>query len=469
LTTREAGGVLIGVGAALVLLAGVSWLALGLGVWQLAVGAWLWRKPEPAAASWAVVGGALTLLLGLGLALFGELGAGLAAGALGAAGGFAGAQLSLAEHPRVHPVPAPRSARTSLAVATDESMKWFWHATSLISPPPAPGVWLESLRAAAERNRLDGVLEDPARAHPSPPALEKPALRRLELAGLPVAELLRFESEFEPREPELRERWLALRANRTAQAVLWRHGGEHCPALIVIHGYGMGRPALDARAFEVPWLFRTLGLDVALVTLPLHGARASGRRSGAGFLDGHPLQTNAAFGQAIWELRRLAGWLRADGAPAIGVYGMSLGGYTAALFASLERGLACAVPYVPAVSLPALLGASRSPEQRRLRESLGLSDALLSDAWASHEPLRHRPRVAPEGRLILAGLSDRICAPDQAEALWEHWERPSIHWFAGSHLAHFGRRGLRERLAVHLRETLLAPPALPLTRFRSVS
>jgi len=65
-----------------------------------------------------------------------------------------------------------------------------------------------------------------------------------------------------------------------------------------------------------------------------------------------------------------------------------------------------------------------------------------------------------------ASLSDRICAPDQAQALWEHWERPSIHWFEGSHLAHFGRRAVRERLAVHLRETLFVPGEVTLSRFR---
>jgi hypothetical protein len=234
----------------------------------------------------------------------------------------------------------------------------------------------------------------------------------------------------------------------------------------VIHGYGMGRPGLDARALGVPWMFRELGLDIAMVTLPLHGARASGRRSGAGFLDGHPLATNAAFGQAIWDLRRIAGWLRTEGAPALGVYGMSLGGYSAALFASLERGLACAVPHVPAVSLPGVLGASRSPDETRAREAAGIDDTLLSAAWASHEPLRHQPLVTPEGRLILAGVSDRICTPDQAEALWTHWEKPSIHWFEGSHLAPFGRRSARERMAVHLRETLQGDGAQTLSRFR---
>jgi len=455
-----------GLGLALVALAFATGWALPLGLWLLGVAAWLWRRPAPAAASWAVTGGGLACLVGLALALFGPFFAGLAVAALGAAAGFVGAQLSLATHPRTRPLPAPRSPRTSLAVAADEAMKWYWHATGLLSPPPEPALWLDSLRAAAERNRASGVLQDPSLAHPTPPALEKHSLRRLELSGLPSAEVLRYDSEFEPRDPEVRERWLGVVQNRSACALLWRHADGPRPTLIVIHGYGMGRAGLDARAFDVPRLHRALGLDVALVTLPLHGVRAATRRSGAGFLDAHPLATNAAFEQSIWDLRRLAGWLRAQGAPALGVHGMSLGGYTAAVFASLERGLACAVPLVPAVSLPGILGASRSPEAQRLRESLGLSDTLLGEAWASHDPLRHRPRVAPEGRLILAGLSDRICTPDQVEALWKHWERPSIHWFPGSHLAPFGRRALRERLDAHLQATLLAAREPRLSRFR---
>jgi dienelactone hydrolase len=457
---------LAGFGLALVALVSVSWLAPLLGLWLLGVATWLWRRPAPAAASWAVMGGGLAGLVGLGLALFGAFGAGLSIAALGAAAGFVGAQLSVAAHSGTRPLLAPRSPRTNLAVAADEAMKWYWHATKLASPPPEPALWLDSLRAAAERNRASGVLQDPSLAHPMPPALEKHTLRRFELSGLPSAEELRFESEFEPRDLEVRERWLGVAPNRSARALLWRHADGPRPALIVIHGYGMGRPGLDARAFDLVRLHRALGLDVALVTLPLHGVRAAGRRSGAGFLDAHPLATNAAFEQAIWELRRLAGWLRAQGAPALGVYGKNLGGYTAALFASLERGLACVVPLTPAVSLPALLGASRSPEAQRLRDSLGLSDTLVSEAWASHDPLRHRPRVAPEGRLILAGLSDRICTPDQVEALWKHWERPSIHWFPGSHLAPFGRRALRERLDAHLQATLLAAEGPRLSRFR---
>ena len=468
MTARNAAKLLFAFGLGGVALGGASWLVALFGLWQLGVAAWLWRRPAPAAAAWAVVGAGLALLYGLALTLAGEPGTGLLCVAFGAGTGFVGTRLSLAGHPWTHPLPAPRSPRTNLAVAADEAMKWYWHATGLVSPSPEPALFVESLRQAAERNRASGVLDDPSLAHPTPPALEKHTLRRFELTGLPSAEELCFESEFQPRDPEVRERYLGVAANRSARALLWRHSGGPRPVLILIHGYGMGRPGLDARAFDVPRLHQRLGLDIALVTLPLHGVRAAGRRSGAGFLDAHPLATNAAFEQAIWELRRLSGWLRAEGAAAIGVHGMSLGGYTAALFASLERGLACAVPLVPAVSLPAVLGASRSPEERQRREAVGLSDALLAGAWASHDPLRLRPLVAPEGRLILAGLSDRICTPDQVETLWEHWERPSIHWFPGSHLAPFGRRALRERLDGHLRATLLAAPEQRLSRFRGL-
>ena len=69
----------------------------------------------------------------------------------------------------------------------------------------------------------------------------------------------------------------------------------------------------------------------------------------------------------------------------------------------------------------------------------------------------------------MAGLADRICTPDQAQALFLHWERPAIHWFPGTHTVPIGRRATRARIEQHLRETLLAEPApspLTLTRFR---
>jgi hypothetical protein len=124
---------------------------------------------------------------------------------------------------------------------------------------------------------------------------------------------------------------------------------------------------------------------------------------------------------------------------------------------------------VPAVSFTAMMRRDLSEEKRLAQEALGLTDEVLEQVWAPHAPLLHTPKVAKQGRLIVAGLADRICPPDQAQALYEHWERPAIHWFPGTHLVPIGRRAMRARIAQHLRDTLLAEPTpspLPLTRFR---
>ncbi len=420
---------------------------------------------------WVAGTGLLTVLAGLALAAAGSLGGGLATVVLGAGVVFTGSQLALLfdPPPSEETLPSTLSAGLNAAVAVDETIKLLMQIGAAVRPARPLGEGAEDLRAAAQRHVELGWVRAPHRAHPTPPALEKPSVTRTRITGAGRLEHLRFESEYEPNDPEIRDGYLSHRRNRMAHAYLWRHPSGPRPTLICIHGYGMGRISLDARVWDVDWLHRRLGLDVAAVVLPLHGPRSILRRSGAGFLDSHPLWTNAAFGQAIWELRRLAGWLGSQGAPLLGVFGMSLGGYTAALFASIESRLSCAITMVPVVSLTALLRRDLSEEKRLAQEALGLTEEVLEQAWAPHAPLGHAPKVEKQGRLIVAGLADRICPPDQAQALFEHWERPAIHWFPGTHLVPIGRRAARARIEQHLRDTLLSEPApspLPLSRFR---
>jgi len=50
-------------------------------------------------------------------------------------------------------------------------------------------------------------------------------------------------------------------------------------------------------------------------------------------------------------------------------------------------------------------------------------------------PLALDPRVPTQRRFIFAGTADRVARPDQARALWRHWDRCAIHWFPGGHVA----------------------------------
>ena len=89
----------------------------------------------------------------------------------------------------------------------------------------------------------------------------------------------RFESGYTPHPGEPgRERWLGYAANRTAHARLLEHPGAPRPWLVCIPGYRVGQVAVDFTGFRTRWLHRTLGLNVAVPVMPLHGPRRAGRQ-----------------------------------------------------------------------------------------------------------------------------------------------------------------------------------------------
>lgn len=287
-----------------------------------------------------------------------------------------------------------------------------------------------------------------------PPPPPEVSARAVEPAfGAPVTSL-RFASAYRPLLPEFRAEHHRHVENHTVHARLYGTGAR--PVMVCIHGWGGGAWWLEERAFVVGyWLTR--GFDVALVQLPYHGARAprpGGRpaRSGALFPSANLVRTNEAFGQAISDLRALALHLRARGAPAVGAVGMSLGGYTTALWATLDPTLAFAVAMIPAVSMSELMWrhGETSPARRRAAAA-GVSSDLLDEVFAVHAPTARPPLVPRERLMIVAGEGDRITPPDQARTLWRHWGECAIHWFPGGHLAQVGRgdafRAVRRHLA----------------------
>jgi len=352
---------------------------------------------------------------------------------------------------RVAPISEPSKAA---AVALDEAVLLWWEVTRARERRRDIQAIAAEVRAAVDRSHEQGWIDHPERFQLRPPPLEKAGIRMTRVRGLGAVEHLSFPSEFEPQDPEVRDGYLAARANRTVHTYLWRHRGGLRPTLVCVHGYAMGRIGFDARRWDVEWLHRTLGLDVAALVLPLHGLRASGRRSGAGFLHGHPLSTNAAVAQSVWDLRRLWGWLRAEGASSVGVIGVGIGGYVASVLASVENGLACAIPVVPAVRLDQLVWRQMSPGRRAMLRAAGLTEHLLATAWSVHSPLRMRPRVSHDDRFLVGGAADRVVPPEEVAALWEHWGRPGIHWAPGSHFGWLERKAAQALVAAHLRATL---------------
>jgi len=361
---------------------------------------------------------------------------------------------------------AVASLFTRASAALDRGVVRFMERRITSHAPRAPRLEPGDARArlaALAAAYGDGTLGAPSRFFPAP---GRPQVALAPVGDGPLgthAIDLAWRSDYEPFLPAARELHARVVENHTAHARFWTSGRGR-PAIVLLHGWAGGHPWVTARAFAAPYWLRH-GYDVAAFVLPYHGARAPGP-SGALFPSPNPLRTNEAFGQAIFDLRALALELRARGASAVGVMGMSLGGYTAALWASIAGapsapgavaggasdlgGVDFAVAMIPAVEMARLMWSlGGTTPARRAAVRAGIDQDLLADAFAVHAPTTRPARLPRERLAVIAGRGDRITPPDHAEALARHWG-VEVAWFAGGHLAQVGRgealRAVRRQL-----------------------
>jgi pimeloyl-ACP methyl ester carboxylesterase len=247
----------------------------------------------------------------------------------------------------------------------------------------------------------------------------------------------------------MREAYTRTVENQFAFARLFRRERPR-PVAILVHGYLMGRLSIDERVWPVARLDR-LGFDSALVVLPFHGRRADPSRIGRPEFPGRdPRVANEGFRQVVGEIGDLVAWLERDGHPAVGIVGMSLGGYAAALAATVLPSLAVLVPIIPLASL-----ADFAFEQGNLSESPELrarEHALLERAYRIASPLARPPRVVPERVLVLGGKADRITPLAHARRLARHFHAPLAAWHGG-HLLQLGRGEGWDRIDELLKRT----------------
>lgn len=306
----------------------------------------------------------------------------------------------------------------------------------------------------------DAIIEDAAKYFVVPaevdPALR--ALRREAPVGSPPVEVFdaSWPSPFEPYLEDVATKYLSRIENRTARARLFladARGAPKRPAVIAIHGYMGGQWMLEEAQWPLAWLARR-GLDVALPLLPFHALRGGPRRGAPPFPSADPRLTNEGFRQAVADIVSLARWLRARGAPHVGVMGMSLGGYTSSLLATVSRDIDFVVPMIPLASI-----ADFAREQGRLGtgEQADAQHAALERANWVVSPLA-RPLALPASRaLVVAAEHDRITPSAHARRIAAHFGCELVT-MPGGHLVQIGRAEAFRGLAAMLeREGIIAP------------
>lgn len=285
--------------------------------------------------------------------------------------------------------------------------------------------------AAQKLYERRGWLDNPLGFFTAPPAMNDATVVPVQRRRRSYRRIT-FDSGYSPHPGEPgRQRWLHYPGIKSGYALLLRHA-EPAPWLICVHGTEMGRAAVDLALFRAWHLHEKLGLNVLLPVLPMHGPRARGLPPGAVFPGEDALDDVHATAQAVWDIRRLLSWVRGQEPDSpIGLNGMSLGGYIAALVASLESDLTCAILGVPVADLVTLLsrhaGLKRDDPRRR---TLTLAEPL----GRMTSPLSLTPRIPERGRFFYAGVADQVVDPrEQTIPLWEHWGQPEILWYQGGH------------------------------------
>ena len=201
---------------------------------------------------------------------------------------------------------------------------------------------------------------------------------------------------------------------------------------------------IDLRAFRATELHR-MGINVAVVVLPLHGPRASGRVRGEDLMTIDMVDSMHGMAQATSDTRRSS--------PGAGIRRCRAGRGHGPV-ARRPRRLSRRLPRPPssAASSPGCrwstcptcsVGTARlpSPSGRGIRGA-GVATRCTTSS-------RRWPWAArwPRSRYIYAGLGDRMSTFGQARRLWLHWERPGARHVPGGHMGFFWSNSVKELVA----------------------
>lgn len=338
-------------------------------------------------------------------------------------------------------------ARVPLASAVAMAMATSLSAPGKVDREFAALRFYEPLARAGDASR---VFFPPPKDIP----VEERQLPSIESNGAPIRRnWLRFTSPYVPLNPAAASGFARMRRGAISHGEHWRHDDGPRPTLIVVHGFGADMPWLNAHALSLKALYHA-GHDILFFTFPHHGPRAESCLpfNGYGVFGNGLLHFNEVTLLAIHDLRVFIDHLRACGVERIGVAGISLGGYTAALLASVDERLDYCIPVVPAVSpIDAFLDWQPTGLLlSSLMRSQGVGVAEMRGLVAVHNPLSYAPPMAGERVLIIGGAGDRVTEPHHVELLHRHWPGSKLHWFAGNHLLHFGRGKYLQLMREHI-------------------
>jgi len=200
------------------------------------------------------------------------------------------------------------------------------------------------------------------------------------------------------------------------------------PSIILLHGWNA---ELQYRWLFPFWaqLLARAGVNAFMFELPFHGARrplAPGEIKN--FLSGNLLHVMQATHQALADTRAMALWLRAQGSPCVGVWGVSLGAWLAGLMAAHQSEIDLAVMLTPVMRMD------------RALQDLPFCNAIRDDLRGVGEEFHllnlvaHTARLSSDRMLVVAPELDLFAPRETITELVAAWQ-PETWWFQHGHIS----------------------------------
>ncbi len=206
-------------------------------------------------------------------------------------------------------------------------------------------------------------------------------------------------------------------SNNTVRGRLFRAGKNWSsrPAVILVHGYNADPAYLGVMpewARRLTWR----GINGVLLELPFHLSRRPRERGAVrDFLSSDLLAIAQATHQSLLDIRALIAWLRWQGAPTVGLWGNSLGGWLEGLLVCHCDDADCAAFLTPVSRMDrALVELDFAGLVRKAAEATGFEVGRLN-----LEGLR--PRLPAERMLIVAGRDDQFAPLETLHRLADDW------------------------------------------------
>jgi dienelactone hydrolase len=224
-----------------------------------------------------------------------------------------------------------------------------------------------------------------------------------------------------------------VEANNTVHAEFYRsrQPGRR-PAVIVLHILGGDFPL--SRLFSNA--LAQNGVHALFVKMPYYGPRRD-EKSPRRMVSADPHESAAGLTQAVLDIRRAVTWLasRPDvNADAIGIFGISLGGITAALAASVEPRITSACLLLAGGDIAqAGWNAAQAQTLRERWLAQGRTREEYVQALSVVDPVTYAAAARGKRILMLNATDDEVIPRDCTLQLWKALGEPELRWMRGGH------------------------------------